>query len=70
MDINPTIGVTGTGVIDPETETLYFVAKTYKQGFTSGRLNGEMLFHAVDVNTLNERPGFPTSLEGAIFRNK
>ncbi|CAJ2505177.1 Uu.00g125710.m01.CDS01 [Anthostomella pinea] len=69
VDINPTIGVTGTGVVDPSTETLYFVTKTYKSGFTSGRLNGESWFHAVDVNTLQSKAGFPKSLEGAIFRN-
>ncbi|KAK8127746.1 hypothetical protein PG984_008854 [Apiospora sp. TS-2023a] len=69
VDINPTVGVTGTGVIDPTTETLYFTAKTYKQGYTKGRLNGEYWFHAVDVNTLKERAGFPVSMEGTIFRN-
>ncbi|KAI0470505.1 WSC-domain-containing protein [Xylariaceae sp. FL0804] len=69
VDINPYVGVTGTGVIDPDTETLYFTAKTYKKGYTQGRLNGEYWFHAVDVNTLQERPGFPTSVEGTIFRN-
>ncbi|KAK7958461.1 wsc domain-containing protein [Apiospora saccharicola] len=69
VDINPTVGVTGTGVIDPATETLYFTAKTYKQGYTKGRLNGEYWFHAVDVNTLKERAGFPVSMEGTIFRN-
>ncbi|KAK8042502.1 hypothetical protein PG994_012985 [Apiospora phragmitis] len=69
VDINPTVGVTGTGVIDPTTETVYFTAKTYKQGYTKGRLNGEYWFHAVDLNTLQDRDGFPKSMEGAIFRN-
>ncbi|KAH9886520.1 WSC domain-containing protein [Xylariomycetidae sp. FL2044] len=69
VDINPTVGVTGTGVIDPNTETLYFTSKTYQAGYTSGRLNGEYWFHAVDVNTLEERAGFPKTIEGLIFRN-
>ncbi|KAK7956344.1 uncharacterized protein PG986_005566 [Apiospora aurea] len=69
VDVNPTVGVTGTGVIDPATETMYFTAKTYKQGYTKGRLNGEYWFHAVDLNTLQDRAGFPKSMEGIIFRN-
>ncbi|KAK8080397.1 fungistatic metabolite [Apiospora hydei] len=54
VDVNPTVGVTGTGVIDPTTETI---------------LNGEYWFHAVDLNTLQDRAGFPKSMEGIIFRN-
>ncbi|KAK8010828.1 wsc domain-containing protein [Apiospora arundinis] len=69
VDINPTVGVTGTGVIDPATETMYFTSKTYKAGYSQGRLNGEYWFHAVDLNTLQDRPGYPVSMEGVIFRN-
>ena len=69
VDINPTVGVTGTGVIDPATETLYFTSKTYIPGKSSGRQNGEYYFHAVDVNTLEEKPNFPQSMNGILFRN-
>src|SRR5439155_1358612 len=34
-DLVPTVGVTGTPVVDPSTDTEYFLAKTYASG-TSG----------------------------------
>lgn len=33
VDINPTVGVTATGVIDPATGYWYLIAKTYADGF-------------------------------------
>lgn len=62
-DITGTIGVTGTPVIDPTTDTIYFWAKSYL-GSAIGYQNGAYRFHAVDAVTLAERPGFPTNIQG------
>ncbi|KAG8628847.1 hypothetical protein KVT40_002712 [Elsinoe batatas] len=78
VDINPTIGVTGTGVIDPATGLWYFTAKTYAPQFqdgkfsptaTPGRRNGRYYFHAINTNDLTEAANFPTLIDGTIFRN-
>ncbi|GAB0138052.1 hypothetical protein EsDP_00006299 [Epichloe bromicola] len=72
VDINPTVGVTSTGVIDPATDTLYLTAKTYldqKVAGAQGRPNGRYYAHALDVNDLSERPNFPVDLEGLIASN-
>ncbi|RKU43762.1 hypothetical protein DL546_000783 [Coniochaeta pulveracea] len=73
QDINPTVGIIGTGVIDPDTDTLYLSAKTYedqsKIGVAQGRPAGRIYIHALDVNDLSERPGFPINLEGMGARN-
>ncbi|KAI4235546.1 MAG: hypothetical protein LQ349_003079 [Xanthoria aureola] len=70
-DINPLVGVTGTGVIDPTTDTWYFTAKTYddQSDKVKGLANGRYFFHAIDVNTLAEKGGFPKPLEGTLARN-
>ncbi|KAM4065728.1 WSC domain-containing protein [Hirsutella rhossiliensis] len=73
VDINPTIGVTSTGVIDYGSDTLYLMAKTYvNQKFgdkPQGRPAGRYYLHALDVNDLSERPNFPVDLEGILSRN-
>jgi hypothetical protein len=61
-DLLPSIGVTGTPVIDAATNTAYFYAKTYATG-ASGPAAWNM--HAVDVSTLAERTGFPVAIAGA-----
>lgn len=63
-DISGTIGITGTPVIDPNTETIYFWAKGYQNPAVKGYQNGMYRFHALDVLTLAEKPGFPTNIEG------
>ncbi|KAK3378034.1 WSC domain-containing protein [Podospora didyma] len=63
-DISGTIGITGTPVIDNVTETIYFWAKGYKTHGVKGWQNAAYRFHAVDAWTLQERPGFPTNIEG------
>ena len=63
-DLVPTIGITGTPVIDdrdPQNVTAYFTTKTYATG-TSGP--AAIFMHAVDVPTLAERPGFPVQIQG------
>ncbi|KAF4624790.1 hypothetical protein G7Y89_g13381 [Cudoniella acicularis] len=68
-DIGQNVGITGTPVIDPTTDTVYFWAKGYLTSGQTGWQNGAYRFHAVDVATLVERPGFPTNLQGAIADN-
>ncbi|KAE9379342.1 WSC-domain-containing protein [Stipitochalara longipes BDJ] len=65
-DITPLIGITGTPVIDPSSDTVYFWAKSYGTPSQSGLgwANGAYRFHAIDAVTLQERPGFPVALNG------
>ena len=60
-DISPNMGVTGTPVIDPATNTAYFYAKTYANGSSGPAM---WYLHAVDVATGAERSGFPVPLFG------
>ncbi|HUC42658.1 MAG TPA: hypothetical protein VMR65_01350 [Candidatus Sulfotelmatobacter sp.] len=60
-DLTPWIGVTGTPVIDPATDTAYFFSKTYDAG-TSGP--AAWWAYAVDVYTGADRPGFPVKIQG------
>lgn len=73
VDINPHVGVTATGVIDPETDTWYLTSKTYadqsQTGVAQGKPAGRYYFHAIDVNDLSERSGFPVDIEGTVARN-
>lgn len=61
FDLTPRIGITGTPVVDPATNTAYFLAKKYLSG-TSGPVG--YFAHAVDVATGAERSGFPLRIEG------
>ena len=63
-----TLGITGTPVVDPNTDILYFYAKSYipnlrAEGET-GAYNGVYYFYGVDVNTLEDVSGFPILLDG------
>ncbi|KAH8797370.1 putative glyoxal oxidase precursor [Xylogone sp. PMI_703] len=73
VDINPHVGVTATGVIDPDTDTWYFTSKTYADqtggNGPQGKPNGRYYFHAINVNDLSERENFPVDLEGTVARN-
>jgi hypothetical protein len=74
VDINPHVGITATGVIDPDTETWYLTSKTYLNqtggvGVPQGRPDGRYYFHAINVNDLSERAGFPVDLEGTVASN-
>ena len=72
VDINPLIGVTATGVIDPATDVWYLTAKTYvdqSPNGAKGKPNGRYYIHAIDTNTLAEKPNFPVDLEGMVARN-
>lgn len=73
LDINPHVGIISTGVIDPDTNTLYLTAKTYAnqalKEVPQGRPAGRIFIHALDANDLSERPNFPIDLEGIVARN-
>jgi iron transport multicopper oxidase len=60
-DLAPHVGVTGTPVIDPSTNTAYFFAKGYE---TSESGPAEWKLHAVDLATGDERAGFPVTIAG------
>ncbi|KAF2808096.1 uncharacterized protein BDZ99DRAFT_500354 [Mytilinidion resinicola] len=78
VDINPTVGVIATGVIDAETGIWYFNAKTYSESFQDGkfsptnppgRLNGRYYQHAIHTEDLSEAENFPVLIDGTVFRN-
>jgi hypothetical protein len=60
-DIQPEIGVTGTPVIDPATNTLYVVSKS-----EGGGSQFHHRLHAIDLFTGNEKFGGPTNVAASI----
>jgi hypothetical protein len=59
----PEYGITGTPVIDPGSQTLYVVAKTLEGTEQLYRL------HALELNTGQDRPGWPVTIRGAVAGN-
>jgi hypothetical protein len=58
--ISPEVGITGTPVIDPSTNTLYVVASSARDTHIVHRL------HALDVTTGIERPGSPVVITASV----
>ncbi|KAI4247917.1 MAG: hypothetical protein LQ352_006058 [Teloschistes flavicans] len=64
-DMPNTIGIAGTPVIDPNTNTAYFFAKGYQNNAASGGVaKGIYNFYAVNILDLTDRPGFPVLIDG------
>ncbi|EAU84617.2 hypothetical protein CC1G_00136 [Coprinopsis cinerea okayama7 len=63
-DLQPHNGILGTPVIDRKTGTLYVFAKGYRDDNPAGPFSSVFWAHAVDAITLEERPGFPTLIDG------
>jgi iron transport multicopper oxidase len=84
-DIPDFIGIVGTPIIDPSTSIVYFFSKGYKNGAYSGGVANGILaqsllkwklieagiysFYAVDINTLQDIPGFPILIDGHFADN-
>ncbi|HTW57658.1 MAG TPA: hypothetical protein VMD99_06005 [Terriglobales bacterium] len=69
-DIYPQVGVTGTPVIDPSTNTIYLVSASEIPGPNSGNCNlpqGSYFqrLHAVDLATGNERVSPPVAVQAS-----
>ena len=64
-DLTPTVGVSGTPVIDATSRTAYFFSKTNRPVQTGiAEIDTVWYAHAVDVDTLAERPNFPVEIAG------
>lgn len=59
-DVAPTVGITGTPVIDPATNTMYVVSNTKENGAYFARL------HAIDITSGAERSGSPVEIKGTV----
>ena len=64
-DLAPEVGITGTPVIDPGTNTLYVVSKS--EIVNSGTFFQRL--HAIDLLTGNENFGGPANIDTSIFVN-
>jgi hypothetical protein len=60
-DIQPEIGVTGTPVIDPATQTMYLVTKSESSGPTF-----HVRLHALDLLTGNEKFSGPVNVSASV----
>src|SRR5262249_39418040 len=54
-DVAPTVGITGTPVVDTTTNTAYFYSKNSA---------GDWTLHAVSTDDLTDRAGFPLTIHG------
>ncbi|MBS1803652.1 MAG: chitobiase/beta-hexosaminidase C-terminal domain-containing protein [Acidobacteria bacterium] len=59
-DVAPTIGITGTPVIDPSTNIMYVVGNTVENGTYFSRL------HAIDITSGAERSGSPVEIKATV----
>jgi hypothetical protein len=61
-DLTPVIGITGTPVIDPVSNTIYVVAKTKNTTNSTYHQN----LHAVDITSGAEMPGSPVEITASV----
>lgn len=73
INSNPTPSIISTPTIDTNTDTVYLFSKTYipnlRTSGSTGVFNGVYYFHGIDINTLQDKPGFPILIDGAIADN-
>src|SRR3984893_18141324 len=60
-DLEPRVGITGTPVIDTETNVAYFVANQYVSG-SAGHI--AWMMHAINLSSGEELPHFPVEIKG------
>ncbi|KAK3337398.1 hypothetical protein B0T19DRAFT_71530 [Cercophora scortea] len=64
-DMPNTVGITGTPYIDTARGTMYFFAKGYKNGASSGGLSkGQYKMYVVKLPDLTDVAGFPVIMDG------
>jgi hypothetical protein len=73
-DVYPEVGVTGTPVIDPTTNTIYLVSASESNPVTPGNCSGSSAtfyhrVHALDITTGNEQPNSPATIAASIAGN-
>ena len=59
-DVAPTVGITGTPTINPDTNTMYVVANTKENGAYFSRL------HAINIITGAEQPNSPVNITATV----
>ena len=62
-DMTPEVGITGTPVIDPSTNTLYAVSKSV---LVAGSNTFYQRLHAIDITTGSEKTGSPVLITAAV----
>ncbi len=60
--VYPYYGITGTPAIDPDTNTMYLVARTYNNNTSVGY----QYLHALDITTGAEKFGGPVLIQGSV----
>jgi len=63
--VYPIYGITGTPVIDPSTNTMYLVARTWD----SNAQVGYQMLHAIDITNGTEKFGGPIEIQGQVSGN-
>lgn len=73
-DVYPEVGVTGTPVIDPTTNTIYLVSASESNPVTPGNCSGSSAtffhrLHALDITTGNEQANSPVAIAASVAGN-
>ena len=63
-NIQPVIGITGTPVIDPNTNAIYLVVRTKE--VSGGTISFVQRLHALDLGTHQELPGSPVVITASV----